>query len=222
MKQETIKILYCDRSVLVCHKPAGLLSEGDAKDSLPHLLQEQLSGEGESNGAIFPVHRLDRETEGVMVFARTQKAAASLSRAITEQQLKKEYLAILCGIPQESAATLTDLLFFDRARNKSFVVNRERKGVKKASLDYTVWQTQAPYSLLHVRLHTGRTHQIRVQFASRKLPLRGDRKYGAPAEQCPLMLCAYHLQFPHPDTNEIMSFTTTPTNPQWQEWTLPR
>ena len=222
MNKPTVKILYSDPSVLVCHKPAGMLSEGDAKDSLPRLLKEQLLENGEATCTVFPVHRLDRETEGVMVFARTPKAAASLSRSITEQQLQKEYLAVLCGTPQESAATLFDLLFYDRSRNKSFVVTRERKGVKKASLDYTTLQTQTAYSLLHIRLHTGRTHQIRVQFASRKLPLRGDRKYGAPAENCPLMLCAYRLRFTHPDTNEIMEFTTTPTATEWQKWTLPQ
>lgn len=222
MNKPSVKILYNDSSVLVCHKSAGMLSEGDAKDSLPRLLKEQLLENGEPTCTVFSVHRLDRETEGVMVFARTPKAAASLSRSITEQQLQKEYLAVLCGTPQESAATLSDLLFFDRTRNKSFVVTRERKGVKKASLDYTTLQTQPPYSLLHIRLHTGRTHQIRVQFGSRGLPLRGDRKYGAPKENTPLLLCAYRLQFPHPDTNEIMSFTTTPTATEWQEWTLPQ
>ena len=222
MNEATINILYSDPSIVVCHKPAGVLSEGDAKDSLPRILQEQLSKDGKSHCTIFPVHRLDRETEGIMVFARTQKAAASLSRAITEQQLKKEYLAIVCGIPEKTSASLSDLLFFDRTRNKSFVVTRERKGVKKASLDYTVLECRPPYSLLHVRLHTGRTHQIRVQFAWRKLPLRGDRKYGAPVENCPLMLCAYRLRFPHPDTNEIMDFTTTPTANEWQKWQLPQ
>ena len=220
MNESTVKILYQDPHLLVCHKPADILSEGAAKDSLPLLLQKQLADSGEPSCEIFPVHRLDRETEGVMVYARTQKAAASLSRAITEQQLQKEYLAIVCGTPKERTATLTDLLFYDRTRNKSFAVKRERKGVKQASLDYTVLETQPSHALLHIRLHTGRTHQIRVQFASRKLPLRGDRKYGAPKEDCPLMLCAYRLQFPHPDTNEIMSFTTAPTAKKWQEWTF--
>ena len=222
MNESTVKILYCDPSIVVCHKPAGVLSEGTANDSLPRLLAEQLAKENTTLPTLFPIHRLDRETEGVMVFARTPKAAASLSRAITEQQLQKEYLAVVCGIPESPAAPLTDLLFYDRTRNKSFVVKRERKGVKTASLDYTVVESRPPYSMLRIALHTGRTHQIRVQFASRKLPLRGDRKYGAPAETCPLMLCSYRLRFPHPDTNELMNFTTSPTANEWQTWTLPQ
>ena len=218
MNDRNPNILYCDPYVLVCHKPAGVLSEGDAQNSLPRLLSQQLEANGERSYEIFPVHRLDRETEGVMVFARTSKAAASLSRSITKKETEKEYLAVVCGVPEEPTATLRDLLFFDRGRNKSFVVKRERKGVKQASLDYTVLEARPPYSLLRIRLHTGRTHQIRVQFASRKLPLRGDRKYGAPLENCPLMLCACRLRFPHPDTNEIMDFTTTPTANEWQMW----
>ena len=117
---------FSDGQIAVCEKPAGLLSEGEGKDALPSLLATQLGGE------IYPVHRLDRETSGLMVFARTKFAAAQLSRQLTDGTLQKEYLAVLCGIPQEKQARLSDLLFYDRRAGKSFVVRKERKGVKLA------------------------------------------------------------------------------------------
>lgn len=214
-------ILYLDQSVLVCHKPADCLSEGNGSSCLPRILSDLLRESGERTWDVLPVHRLDRETEGVMVFARTQRAAASLSRTITEGKTEKEYLAVLRGIPAETEASLSDLLFYDRKRGKSYVVTRERKGVKRALLDYSVMKIHPPYSLVRVKLHTGRTHQIRVQFASRSLPLRGDRKYGAPREDSPLLLCACRLRFPHPETGKLMEFVTTPQAPAWQEWQLP-
>ena len=204
------KLLYCDPHLLVCHKPRLTLSEGEGATCLPTLLSAWLSERGEKSTAVYPVHRLDRETEGVMVFARTKQAAAGLSLAIAEDRLEKEYLALLCGCPPSPEGELTDLLFYDRTRSKSFVVTRERKGVKRAALTYRVLEERPPYTLVRVSLQTGRTHQIRVQFASRGMPLRGDRKYGAPREDVPLRLCACRLRFPHPITGERMEFTTEP------------
>ena len=200
-----IHILFFDTDILVCVKPRGVLSEGDGNACMPRLLTDQLRERGEQD-RIFPVHRLDKETEGLMVFARTSSAAAALSRAIVEGTMKKEYLATLCGTPAEEQGRLTDLLFYDRKRGKSFVVDRPRKGVKEAILDYRVIKRDENRTLVRVSLLTGRTHQIRVQFATRGLPLVGDRRYGAPAEGEPLALCACRLTFPHPKTGEILMF----------------
>ena len=192
---------FSDGQIAVCEKPAGLLSEGEGKDALPSLLATQLGGE------IYPVHRLDRETSGLMVFARTKFAAAQLSRELTDGTLQKEYLALLCGIPQEKQARLSDLLFYDRRAGKSFVVRKERKGVKLAELDYEVLAEEQGRSLVRVALLTGRTHQIRVQFASRKLPLVGDRRYGAPADSASIALHSFHLRFTHPKRASRWNFS---------------
>ena len=110
---------FCDEQIVVCEKPAGLLSEGEGEHTLPSLLRAQLDCE------IYPVHRLDRDTTGLMVFAKTSRAAAALSRQITEGGFDKEYLALLCGTPAEPCGTLADLLFYDRQRGKSFVVSND-------------------------------------------------------------------------------------------------
>lgn len=205
-----LKIHYMDPEILVCEKPSGTLSEGDSPISLPTILCDLLRQRGE-DGALFPVHRLDKETTGLVVLARTQRAAAELSRSITEGLFQKEYLAAICGTPQESEGCWTDLLFYDRNRGKSFVVDRKRGGVKEATLSYRVIESDGNRSVVRVRLHTGRTHQIRVQFSSRGLPLVGDRRYGAPAEEGrQLMLHAAYLQFPHPKSGKSMEFFSLP------------
>ena len=146
-----------------------------------------------------------------MVYAKTQKAAAKLSRDISEHRFYKEYLAILHGVPEENSGTLCDLLFHDRAKNKSYAVKRERSGVKKAELEYKLLETKEikgeKYSLLRVVLHSGRAHQIRVQFASRKMPLSGDRKYGAKDTAKTLGLLSAKLKFTHPETGESLEFS---------------
>ena len=200
-------ILYEDTAVIVCIKPRGILSQADKNggESMITRLSEHTGGE------IYPVHRLDKETGGVMVYAKTQKAAAKLSRDISEHRFCKEYLALVHGVPEENSGTLCDLLFHDRAKNKSYVVKRERAGVKKAELYYEVLETKEKdgekFSLLRVVLHTGRTHQIRVQLAHRKMPLSGDRKYGAKDAFENLGLLSAKLKFTHPETGEEMEFT---------------
>lgn len=200
---------FCDEQIVVCEKPAGLLSEGEGEHTLPSLLRAQLSSE------IYPVHRLDRDTTGLMVFAKTSRAAADLSRQITEGGFDKEYLALLCGTPNEPSGTLSDLLFYDRQRGKSFVVTKERKGVKRAELTYELLATVEHRSLVRVHLLTGRTHQIRVQFASRKLPLVGDRRYGAPADGASIALHAFHLTFRHPASGKAMEFFSSPSTEEF-------
>ena len=199
------EIIYFDKDICVCIKPRGVLSEGDAQGSLPLLLRETLAQKGVKT-QVFPVHRLDKETQGLMVFALNSCAAAELSRQIRDRELQKEYIAELCGIPEKDTDELYDLLFFDRKRGRSYVVDRERKGVKAAHLTYSLLRTDGKYSTVRVKLHTGRTHQIRVQFASRGMPLRGDRRYGAPADSGDFSLTACYLSFTHPTTKEKLTF----------------
>ena len=174
-------ILFSDKGIVVCRKPVGL----DSEHELPAALAEQLGGE------IFPIHRLDKNVGGVMVFARTKAAAAALSKAVQDGTLVKEYVAKVHGQPPESG-DWTDLLFKDSSKNKVFVVQKERKGVKKARLEF---QRQGK-DLVRIRLHTGRSHQIRVQFASRGFPLVGDHKYGSRDEATAPMLFSCCLIFP--------------------------
>lgn len=177
-------ILYSAPHIAVCVKPVGL----DSEHALPQALTDVLGGE------IYPIHRLDQNVGGVMVFARTKAAAAALSRAVQEGQMVKEYVAMVHGTPPETG-DWEDLLFKDSHKNKVFVVKRERKGVKKARLTYTRLTENDP-ALVHVRLYTGRSHQIRVQFASRGYPLVGDRKYGGRDDATAPMLFSCRLTFP--------------------------
>ena len=194
-----VEILKVSQELVVCVKPAGVLSQSGkpGESNMVSMLSEQLGGE------IYPVHRLDREVGGVMVYARTAKAAADLSRQIQQGSIKKEYLAVIHGAPTEDAGSLQDLLFHDKGKNKSYVVKRERKGVKRAQLDYQVLAHGKDCTLIQVRLHTGRTHQIRVQFASRKLPLVGDGRYGGRSGT--LALWSVRLTLP-----QVGSFTQLP------------
>ena len=212
-----MKILYIDQYIVVCEKPSGTLSEGEGENALPTLLSRHLSSVGEKNTSVFPVHRLDKETVGLTVYARSSSCAASLCSAITEGRFKKEYLAVICGTPKDKSGSFNDLLYYDRNRGKSFVVSRERKGVKAASLDYSLIQSVQGLSLVSIQLHTGRTHQIRVQFASRGLPLVGDRRYGAPKNEITsVALCAHKLSFPHPKDGQMLSFVSDVQNiPPW-------
>ena len=204
-----IKILYSDEYIVVCQKPVGVVSE-ETEDGtgLANLLRTR------PDDYIGVVHRLDRGVGGVMVYAKTPKAAAALSAAVQAHTFQKEYLAVVHGTPAEPASRMTDLLYHDRGRNKTFVVDRPRRGVKEAILDYEVQKTVGhaefgEISLLRIALLTGRTHQIRVQMSSRKMPLVGDGKYGA-RDRCDIMLFCHKLQFPHPKSGKPMSFSSLP------------
>ena len=179
-----MQILYSDNDIAVCVKPVGL----DSESEVPAALREALGGE------VFPIHRLDKNVGGVMVYARTKFAAAQLSKLVQEGQLVKEYRALVHGTPPEGGL-LEDFLFKDSRKNKVFVVKKERKGVKKASLEYTRLTGSDP-SLVHIKLHTGRSHQIRVQFSSRGFPLVGDHKYGSRDEHKEPKLFSCRITFP--------------------------
>jgi len=203
-----MEILFEDKSIIVCIKPSGVLSQADIKgsDNMITLLEEY------TGGRIYPLHRLDREVGGVMVYAKTKSAAAMLSLEIAEHNFKKEYIALVHGTPELQNGIFEDLLFKDSRKNKSFVVKRERKGVKKASLEYEVLNEKEGLSVVQILLHTGRTHQIRVQFASRRMPLAGDRKYGAKDEFSNMGLWSYRIGFTHPETKQTMVFSKEPQN----------
>ena len=174
-----IEILHQDKEIIVCIKPVGLDSEHD----LPAAL----------GGEIFTVHRLDKNVGGLMVYARNKTTAADLSRQIQSGEFIKEYIALVEGQPPESG-DWEDFLFKDSRKNKVFVVKRQRTGVKLARLSYRTINI-GEQSLVRVRLHTGRSHQIRVQFSSRGYPLVGDHKYGARGQEKEIHLFSCYLQF---------------------------
>ena len=185
-----IEILEQTPQLVLCVKPVGVRAQGEAEADLPALLKRQLGCE------IYPVHRLDQAVGGVMVFAKTAPAAAKLSQAIAGGTLQKEYLAVLERSPERAEGELSDLLFHDRTKNKTYVVSRQRKGVKEAKLAYRVLDVQNGLCLVRIRLYTGRTHQIRVQFASRGMPLVGDGKYGSRKNAASPALWSYALTLP--------------------------
>ena len=211
-----MEILYQDAAITVAVKPPQLLSEQtERKDGFADLLAAQ-----NKNRYVGVIHRLDRGVGGVMVYARTPQAAAKLSSAVQQHLLKKEYLAVIHGEMPDSEGRLCDLLYHDRTKNKTFVVERERKGVKDAVLDYRVLEiAEHPeygrLSLVRVSLLTGRTHQIRVQFASRRHPLLGDGKYGA-HDACPIALFSHSLTLPHPTSKKSISVRKTPSGMPWE------
>lgn len=179
-----MEILFHDNDLAVCIKPVGL----DSENQVPAALKESLGGE------FFPVHRLDLNVGGVMVYARSKQAAASLSRSIQEGTMVKEYVAMVHGTPPEEG-DWEDLLWKDSSKNKVFVVKRMRGGVKKVRLEFKRLSA-GETSLVRIRLHTGRSHQIRVQFSSRGFPLVGDHKYGSRSDGTAPKLYSCCITFP--------------------------
>ena len=191
-----MEILYFDADIAICVKPVGL----DSEQEVPAALREQLGGE------LFTLHRLDKNVGGVMVYARTKKAAADLSRLIQQGQMVKEYVALVHGnVPERG--DWQDLLFKDSRKNKVYVVKRQRAGVKDARLEF-VRLSSGETSLVRSRLHIGRSHQIRVQFASRGFPLVGDHKYGARDSVPAPMLFSCCITFPY--QGKETSFSSLP------------
>ena len=211
-------ILYEDAHLVVACKPVNYLSEDDGGvKCMPRWLREHYHALGKPD-YIATVHRLDKVTGGVMVFSRRKEVTGKLTALVAEHRITKEYLAVLRGHPEKAEDTLTDLLFRDAAHNKSFVVQRMRKGVREAKLDYREIGRTEELSLVRVRLHTGRTHQIRVQFSSRQLPLLGDIRYGSKDPNCSAALWSYRLAFTHPVTKKPIDVTLPP--PPQYPWDL--
>ena len=201
-----MEFLYVDSAVVVCVKPARVLST-DEPGGLPELVREAL---GDSQADIRTVHRLDRVVSGVMVLARNAESASELSRQIREDKFQKEYLAVVHGVPEADKGTLTDLLYRDKARRMTMVAEAPGKGVQEAVLDYEVLSRAENLSKVRIHLRTGRTHQIRVQFASRGMPLVGERKYAVWNDPCELALWSAKIGFYHPGTGEWVEFSKEP------------
>jgi len=207
------KIIFEDKFIIVCIKPAGVSSElTPSGEDLPTLLSDHRADRGEDD-YIGVVHRLDLPVGGVMVYTKRNDTAAHLSRQMADGGFSKEYVAIVEGHTDDSGK-MEDLLFHDKVKNKTYVVDRDRKGVHKAELEFsTLSRTEKDgkeYSLVRIKLLTGKTHQIRVQFASRKLPLLGDGKYGASNSNCPIALWSRSISFVHPKSGKSVSFAQEP------------
>ncbi len=192
-------VLWENSDLIFVEKPAGVCAQSPG---MPEMIGEYLGGD-----PAYVLHRLDRDVSGVMVYAKTKEAAAAVSARIAAGEMEKEYIAIAAGAPAE-AGEMRDLLFHDRGQNKTFVVKRERRGVREAILLYEVIGRRAEGTLLKIRLMTGRTHQIRVQFASRGFPLVGDGKYGGAKGK--IRLYSHKITLRHPKTGEVLTVSAVP------------
>ena len=209
-----MEILYLDADIVVCVKPQRVLST-DEPGGVPELLRRDL---GDEKADVRTVHRLDRVVGGVMVLARSASAASELSRQIRENEFGKEYLAVVHGVPEAEEGQLRDLLGRDKARRMTFVAAEPGKGIQEAVLSYRVLNRADDLTRVRIRLHTGRTHQIRVQFASRGMALVGERKYDTREDPCEIALWSCFLRFHHPVTGEELTFTRLP--PEEYPWTV--
>ncbi len=198
-----VEIICNNEEFVTVIKPFGVSSQENGRDGLPDIIKKELQ-----LSEIYTVHRLDTVTSGVMVYAKTKKAAAVLSKGITDGTFQKEYLAVVHGEVSPEKGIMEDFLFKDSRKNKSFVVKSERKGVKKASLEYEVTEVKNGLSLVKIKLHTGRTHQIRVQFSSRRHPVYGDGKYGASDNIPFIALFSHRISFISPENGERVSFVS--------------
>jgi len=207
-----MELIYQDKDIVVCVKPARVLST-DEPGGVPELVRQAL---GDEKADVRTVHRLDRVVSGLMVLARNAKTASELSRQIREGEFQKEYLAVVHGTPEVSG-TLKDLLVRDKARKMTMVAQEPGKGVQEAILHYQTLRSAENMSRVRIQLETGRTHQIRVQFSCRGMPLVGERKYAVLEDDCEIALWSYRLAFTHPTTGEKTEFILEP--PETYPWT---
>ena len=201
-----MEIIYKDNDIVVCVKPQRVLST-DEPGGMPDLVREALD---KLKADVRTVHRLDRVVGGLMVLARNAQAASELSRQIRENTFAKEYTAVVHGRPEAGSGRFYDLLFRDKARKMTMVADEPGKGVQAASVGYRVLGHCDAMSKVCIKLETGRTHQIRVQFASRGLPVVGERKYSTLADDCEIALWSSRIGFNHPVTGEKMEFALEP------------
>lgn len=209
-----MQIIYQDKDLIVCVKPPRVLST-DEPGGVPDLVRQEL---GDPNANVRTVHRLDRTVSGLMVLARRSKAASELSRQIREGEFQKEYVAVIHGDPGEDQGQLRDLLLRNKQERKTYIVQEPGKDVQEAILDYRVLNRNQGLTRVRIRLHTGRTHQIRVQFSGRGMPLVGDGKYGRPEDDCNIALWSYRLAFRHPYSGKPMEFILEP--PEDYPWSI--
>lgn len=208
-----MNIIYYDNNLIVCIKPAGVIST-DEEGGMPQLLREAL---GDEKADIRAVHRLDQVVSGLMVYAQSNEAASELSRQVRCGDFHKSYLAVVHGVPEDRKGRFEDILLRSKEKRKTFVINKPARGAQNAILDYELLGSNGDRSLVAIELITGRTHQIRAQFSHRRLPLLGDRKYGAGEDNCRIALWSYSLSFINPETGKRMSFKVKP--PREYPWT---
>ena len=216
MNEKNIEIIYRDKSVAVVVKPSGVSSEAtEGKSGMPDLIASELKID-----YVGTVHRLDTVTEGLMIYSLDKRITGKLTEAVAARDTEKEYLAVIHGRPSEDDGEMRDLLFRDAGKNKTYVVKRERRGVREAILTYRTLETKETdyglLSLVRVKLVTGRTHQIRAQFASRAMPLLGDGKYGAKDNAPKVALYSTCLSFTHPMSGKRMKFEKIPVEKPWE------
>ncbi len=215
-----LNIVYEDDYVIICHKRAGISVETAKIGELDMVSQlRNYKNETCGDSYIGVIHRLDQPVEGLLVFAKTPKIAAVLSKQISQKEMKKYYLAILCGTPKVEEEVRTDYLLKNGKTNTSSIVSKNTPQAKKSELKYKILQTKDKTSLAEIELYTGRHHQIRVQMANAKLPLWGDVKYNEEFRNqrgVTLALCAYKLSFPHPIIKKNMIFQIEPYNEEFQ------
>ena len=211
-----MKILYEDKYLIVVEKPVGVESQKSSSGKLDMLtLLSQYRREKGEDGYIGLVHRLDTATGGAMIYSKREDMTGKLSALVQSGDYGKVYLAVIHGEPQEKCGKMRDLLYHDKMKNKSFVCPKVRKGVKEAILNYRALETvevegDEKVSLIEVELITGRTHQIRVQFASRRMPLVGDGKYGSRDNKATCALWSHRVRFVHPVTKKVIECVSVP------------
>ena len=207
-----VKVIYEDNHLLVVEKPVNILSQGDNTndDDMVNLLKKYLKEKYNKPGNVFVglVHRLDRPVGGCMVFAKTSKAASRLSEQVRNKSFKKTYRAVIHGNMNKKEDNLLDYLYKNKKTNMVSVVSKNTKDAKDARLSYETLDSQKGFSLVQIDLKTGRPHQIRVQFASRKHPLFGDQRYGQNLNKVgqQIALWSYKIEIDHPTTKERMEF----------------
>ena len=219
-----MKILYEDKYLIFCEKPVGVEAQRSSRggEDMLTLLEEYRREKGE-DGYVGLVHRLDTATGGAMIYSKREDMTGKLSALVQSNDYKKTYLAVIHGAPETPMGEMRDFLFHDKVKNKSYICAGKRSGVKEAVLNYRVLETVRQedgemMSLVEIRLVTGRTHQIRVQFASRKMPLVGDGKYGSRCNKAGMALWSYRVEFKHPQTKKMIEAESLP--PDNYPWNL--
>ena len=209
-----MELIYQDKDIIVCVKPPRVLST-DEPGGVPELIRTEL---GDPDANVRTVHRLDRTVSGLMVLARRSKAASELSRQIREGEFQKEYVAVVHGSLPKEQDTLRDFLYRNKQERKTYIVSAPDKDVQEAILEYKVLNRTEAMTRVRIKLHTGRTHQIRAQFSGRGYPLVGDRKYGTVESDCEIALWSYRLAFRHPYSGKPMEFILEP--PEIYPWSI--